>query len=169
MKTRGSNTGCGSKHLGEGRSQVAQASLPRLLPLSRPEISPAQRIMGLRRASQARGVGIGVSALRRGRPRMLGLQGYWHEAALQVPSFDSEGSPEGHTSSCGSFDPLVYALRHAECPPGGWGLARPDSQLPLLRGSHRLREGLLGRHDGRGDGQAAQEVRIGPEVHGTAR
>ena len=166
MKTRGSNTGCGSKHLGEGRSQVAQASLPRLLPLSRPQIGPAQRIMGMRRASIPRGLGVGLSPVRGRGSRVFGVQGYGNEAALSLPPLHRRGGAERHSGSCGPLDPLVYALRREECPPGGWGLARSDPQLPVLRGSHRLREGVLGEPDGRGDGQAAQEGRDVAEGEG---
>ena len=169
MKTRGSNTGCGSKHLGEGGGEGYKQALPRLLPLSRPPFGTLEGILGVRQRRRPCGLGVDLPEVCGERRGLRGVRWEGLQGSPSVPKQHRARSAEGDADSCGPFDSSVYALRHAECPPGGWGLARPDAQLPLLRGSYRLREGLLGGPHGRGDGQAAQEGRDGTEVHGTAR
>ena len=169
MKPRGSNTGCGSKHLGKGYSASIEAPLPRLLPLSRPEISAPQRVLGVRRASQARSLGVSLPPVRGRQPGVYRVQGLGRETALSLPSLNRAGGPEGDAGSCGSADALLYALRRSECASLRRWLARPDSELPLLRGHDRRRKGLLGSDDGRRDGQAAQEVRTGSTIQQVSR
>lgn len=164
MKTRGSNTGYGSQHMGKERSQVAKAPLPRLLPLPWPEVCSLEGILGLRRASPASGLGISLSSLRGRQPGMYRVQREGTEAALQVSPVNRERGPQGNSGSRRPSDSSVYALRHAQCPPGGWGVARPDAQLSLLRGSHRLGEGLLGELGYRGSREAAQRRGVGIEI-----
>ena len=169
MKPRGSNTGCGSKHLGEGRSQVAESPLPRLLPLPWPKVGTPKRVLGMRRASASRCLGVRLPSLRGERTRLPRMQGLRRKTALQVPTLDDQRVPQGGAGSCGPVDASIYALRHPQCLASRRRMARPDTQLPLLRRPHRLGESLLGRHDGRGDGASTQEGRVGKAKHRTPR
>jgi len=160
MKQRGSNTGYGSQHMGEGRSQVAKAPLPRLLSLPWPEVCSSAGSVGMRRTSTESGLGVSMSSMRRRRPAMHRVQGSRDQTTLQVSTLDGGQRAQGDTASCGLVDSGVYALRHAQCSTSSRRLAGPDAQLPLLRGSYRRRERLLGGISRRRTTETAQRRRV---------